>query len=243
VLDIKSNQSSVGAAPAGQNEEVPRPRPQLELPPIEPESNYLTTFSIIATILVVAAGVGLYVLKSTKTSAYNTKQAEVSELTGQLGASPLKELDKQITSLQKGLALYQNALSGQILWSMMFKDFEKTAPKNIKLTALAMDEKQAVKLSGEGSDFSSVAKLVRSLENSKDFSDVKLVSATASDPEKGGAINFAVTLTVKSANLRASAQASTITPVGETPSGTTAAPAAENSNQLPGTTNSTPSQP
>lgn len=238
MLDIKSNQTA--AETPSQKEEVPRPKPQLELPPIEPEANYLTAFAVIATILVVVAGVGIYVLKSTKTSAYNTKQAEVNDLSKELGASPLKELDQQITSLQDGLSIYQQAISGQVLWSMMFKEFEKVDPKNVKFTALAMDEKQLVKLSGEGNDFTSIAKLVRSLENSKDFSDVKLVSATSSDPEKGGKINFGVTFSVKSATLKEKTQA--VVPTTEQ----SPVPATSPANQLPGTAptgETTPTQP
>ena len=93
----------------------------------------------------------------------------------------------------------------------MFAELEKIDPKNIKFTAFAMDENKVVKASGEASDLGSVAKLIRSLEDSQIFSEVKLISTTAST-ETEGRIIFSVSFNIQEDALKASANGAQTTP-------------------------------
>ena len=198
MLDIKTKSSEQDEP----KQEVQRPRPKLEMPPIEPQSNYLTLFSIIAVILVLLTAVGLYVLKSTKASAFKTQEAEMQMLTDQMGSSPLVELDKQITDLQNGLVLFEAAINSEFYWSKMFTELDKTDPKSVKFTAFSVDENGIMKLSGQTADFVNIAKLIRSMENSAMFTDVALVSSTSAETVSGNNINFIITYKIKSSSSK-----------------------------------------
>lgn len=204
MLDIKTASSKE----ENQNQavrEAPIPRPKLEFPSIEPEKNYLVFFSVSALIIVLVSAVGLYVLKANKDSALKTKNAEYASLQQQINSPPLKDLDKQIVDLQNGLAVYQSTLSGKIYWSKMFTELERTVPKSIIYTALSVDEKKALKVSGLADDFSSIAKLMASLTSSKGFTNVKLVSSQISETAGVGKVSFSLSFNVIEASLKKSA--------------------------------------
>lgn len=199
MLDIKNqNNNSVKVEP----NRGPRPRPELELPPLEPQKNYLSLFSVLAVILIIIVAIGLYVIRLTNASALKTKDAEMQSLSDELGTNPLKDLDLQMIGLQAGIIAFQRVVSGELYYSKLFTELEKRDPKNVKLTAFSLDDKGLIKLSGEASDFTSIAKLIRSLENSSMFDDVKLVSSTSADSKTGAKLTFSLTLSVKTSELK-----------------------------------------
>lgn len=183
-------------------EEIPRPQPKLEVPSLEPEPNYLGIFSIITAVIVVVAGIFLYILKETKASALKTKEAEAQELQQQLSISSIKELDDKVQVLQTGLQVFQSALAGKVYWSKLFLELEKATPKNVKLTNFSLDEKKVVKVTGQTDTHQAVAKLIRSLQESSKFTDIKLISSALAETGEGNKIDFALTLKLEEANFK-----------------------------------------
>ena len=171
----------------------PMPRPSLEFPAIEPEKNYLGIFSIIALFLVLISAVGIYIMKANKNSLLETRNTEANNFIQQLNTAPLDSLNKQIVDLQNGLTIFQTAMQGKIYYSKMFSELEKITPKNIRLTTFSMDENNTVKMGGEANDFSSVAKFIKSLQNSSDFTAVQLVSSNVSELSESGKTTFTLT--------------------------------------------------
>lgn len=197
MLDIKSigaTSNAAGWQTPQQTDKAPRPKPPLELPEIEEEKNYTSIFAVICVLIVITAAVGLYVVKTTKASVLKSAEDKKQSLELQLGQSPLRELNKQILSLQNGIKKYEKAVAGAISWSKVFSELEKTDPRNVKFSAFSVDENNLVKLGGEANDFTSLAKLIRSLENSKYFVDIKLVSSTVN--VANNIVNFVVSFNV-----------------------------------------------
>ena len=194
------------SAPSSQapQPEVPRPKPNLEMPTIEPEANYLGAISIIIAVLVVAAGVALYFINSTKNSELTTKNAEETTLETNLNTEPLKSQYKEIIATQKGIDRFNEIIDNQIKWSGMFKEYEKIIPKNVKITALTLDEDNLIKLNGEAGDYMGIAKFIQQLEDSNMFSDVKLVSSSISEGEGTQGITFSISYNVDETTLATS---------------------------------------
>lgn len=201
MLDINSlrkNSSNTGNnATQGQTSvrnEAEIPRPKLEFPSIDEGPNYTNIFTVIVAVIFLVAGILLYVLQTTKTSALKTKESMVQDLTKQLNTTDMLALDKKVQDLQSGIGAYSTALTGKLYWSNLFTVLQKVTPKNVKFTAFAVDENKLVKITAETTIFNEIAILTRSLENSTSFSDVKLVSSTAVDSTTGSKINFAISL-------------------------------------------------
>jgi Tfp pilus assembly protein PilN len=198
VLDIKSTNDKEKANSS--SHEIPRPKPpKLEFPALEAEKNYLMIFSIIAVVIVLILGVFFSRYSSTRSEALKTKHQQEQDLLARLNNSSLSDLNKQITDLDKALAASGNQNSA--VWSAMFSDLEGVVPKDLKLTNFSLDEANAVKLSGESNSYSTVAKLIRSMEGSKRFSNVKLVSSSVSDTPDGSKVNFSISLKVNTSSI------------------------------------------
>lgn len=223
VLDIKTVGAGVIKPAENSNPEPasqPLPRPSLEFPSIEPEKNFLGIFSIIALVIVLVAAIGLYIMKANKNSLLSTKTAEANGLIQQLNTPPLNSLNQQIIDLENGLGVFQSAMQGKVYYSKMFSELGRITPKNVRLTAFSMDETGAIKVSGEADDFSSVAKFVKSMQDSPDFSGVKLVSSTVSETVGTGKVTFSVTSKVNTNLLKETAIVNQ--PAGNMPAGTSA---------------------
>lgn len=180
---------------------IPRPQPKLQVPSVEPETNYLEVFSVIAAIIVIVVAALLYILKMTKASALKTKDSQSNELQQSLANPALKNIDDQIQSYQTGLDIYQSVISSKIYWSKMFQGLANTDPKNVKFNTFTLDENKNIKISGETNTYSNLAKLVRSLENSKSFSEVKLTSSTTTETLGVSKVNFAISVKVNSSSF------------------------------------------
>lgn len=198
MLDIKSTNDKEKASSG--SHEIPRPKPpKLEFPALEAEKNYLMIFSIIAVVIVLILGVFFSRYSSTRSEALKTKHQQEQDLLARLNNSSLGDLNKQITDLDKALAT--SGSQNSAVWSAMFTDLEGVVPKDLKLTNFSLDEANAVKISGESGSYSTVAKLIRSMEDSKRFSNVKLISSSVSDTPDGSKVNFSISLKVSTSSI------------------------------------------
>ena len=117
---------------------------------------------------------------------------------------PLKSQYKEIIATQKGIDRFNEIIDNQIKWSGMFKEYEKIIPKNVKITALTLDEDNLIKLNGEAGDYMGIAKFIQQLEDSNMFSDVKLVSSSISEGEGTQGITFSISYNVDETTLATS---------------------------------------
>lgn len=225
MLDIKTAGTSSTTASNGasnhNNTNQPLPKPSLEFPAIEPEKNYLGTFAIVALVLVLLSAVGIYIMKSNKSSLLNTKTTEENNLIQQINTAPLSTLNEQIINLQNGLVVFQSAMQGKIYYSKLFAELEKIIPKSVRLTSFSVDENNASKIGGETDNFSDIGKFIKSLQDSPDFSDVQLISSTTSDSTGSAKVNFSVSCKINANELKETSAASSNNPANTTSAGTT----------------------
>jgi Tfp pilus assembly protein PilN len=212
VLDIKTasvnNAKESNNASNNSHTTQSLPKPSLEFPAIEPEKNYLGTFSIIALILVVLSAVGIYIMKSNKNSLLTTKTTEANNLIQQLNTAPLSTLNDQIVNLQNGLTVFQSAMQGKVYYSKLFAELQKIVPKSVRLTNLSVDENNATKMGGETTNFSDIGVFIKSLQSSQDFSDVQLISSTTSDASGTAKVTFSVSCKLNASALKQNVSAS-----------------------------------
>ncbi|OGD65659.1 hypothetical protein A3F08_02435 [Candidatus Berkelbacteria bacterium RIFCSPHIGHO2_12_FULL_36_9] len=204
MLDISSGTNNVVDKDKLDNnhQEPPRPMPKLEMPQVEPEPNYLQFFVIGATLIIIIAAVFLYVMQGTKSSELKTRSVEAKELEQNLLQSDIKKLDNEVQAFQEGILAYQSILAGKIYWSKMFEELEKSTLKNIKFNNFSLDENKLIKINGETDTYENVAKLMRSLENSSSFTQVKLISAVLTDKKDKVRVTFSLTFKISEAGLK-----------------------------------------
>ena len=149
------------------------------------DEKIVVVFTYIILALFIAMSSFVFVLASNKTNVLENKQANYDNLENQLKSSKeLVEINKLAEQFDSGLKKVSSYLSSRSTWSLLFKELQNTTPTEITYKSFNVNEKTLkTTVSGEANNFSGVALLLASLEDSDIFSDVVLVSTSQTQGE------------------------------------------------------------
>lgn len=129
---------------------------------------------LMATILAVAGTGILYLISASKTANVEGRQKEFNQLNQQLTTGELAQLDKDVLEVMAGATALDTALNTRIYWSKFWSQLNGVTPKSVAYSSMTVDKEGTIAISGKAADFTSVAKLMVSLQKAPVFSMVEL---------------------------------------------------------------------
>ena len=146
----------------------------------------------IAGLIVLALGWHVYSVRKSKEALRARAAAVREEVVGLVGQrDKLEEFfkEEQNARLNERSTFLNSLIDERSLnWTQMFMDFEKILPTGVRLVSIepAHDKGRVlVKLQVGAISDEAKLKLIRALENSPAFKDLKLVNERYSDPQQG----------------------------------------------------------
>ena len=173
-LDINPEGESQGIISA--KPKVPKLKSPIKVGQITGVVIFIVVIVVIATFLIFAA----VQTQNARIKYYNNKITEKNaELDG------LEDINQKAEAIYGQINNLESLWSQKSLWSKVMKELSTTMTKNSKIESLSLGE-GAIDLNGVTNSLTSLAKLMTSLEQNKNFSSVKLTAVGF----EGGMITF-----------------------------------------------------
>lgn len=158
--------------------------------------NRLALFMIV--LLLVVTGWNVIRLASNMGEQSRLK-GEVNAVRNRNGAKPGGVSDADFSSQKTRIRFYNEIIERKsVNWLELLEIIEDSTPDGVSLSSLALDSKQDVwKLDGRARTFKSVQQYLEKLENSKNISNVLLLShQNIASGDKGRGIQFSISCRV-----------------------------------------------
>lgn len=171
----------------------------------------MVTLSIAALFLSLVGTFILYFTNvSTKSRIERTTQS-IADLNAQLDAPPLLETNKKLTVINRALAGYKAASASKINYKQFFDSLPNLTPKDMRISALAIDAAGAVRITATGTSFDTAGKSLLSFGQSSALSEVMMESIGLAGSEEAKIVNFELTAKLNAAKLTTNASSDTST--------------------------------
>lgn len=169
---------------------------------------------LLALIVSVVVGLVVFLWPFLIAGQMKTTQQERTNLEDQLGSQKNREIEGRIRSVKAAADGLKVALGATFPTLELIQRLEQRLPKDIAILNLSGDEKGQLKLDGETTTYTSVAKLMVSLRSSEAFEKIKLTGLSGG--ADGERVRFTLTLTSDSKKLKSPVIE---TPLNRTPAG------------------------
>ncbi len=166
-----------------------------------PKSGSLGVLVAIATIIALVGSGVLFLYKTKQNDLANKQEQQFKSLQEEIDRGELGALSLDLEEVNAGNASLKSALSGRMQWSKFWRKISELTPKAVYYNSMSIDQAGTVSISGAGSNLTSVAKLMVSLQSSPLFEDVKLGGTSAKIENEKAVTAFSVTLKVNSTEL------------------------------------------
>lgn len=135
-------------------------------------------------IVVLVAGLGIFVVDLVKTSELTALEDEFSELKAQndilrIKIGKIKDLDKLRADVERKLALVDQLQEGRFYSLLTFSGLAKLIPENVWLSSIS-EASGNLTIAGMGESNKAVANFMRALDESSEFTNVRLQTITRS---------------------------------------------------------------
>ena len=170
--------------------------PEISFPSINEKPALLSLggiFVVIAAVVVVALSIITSLVAATKRSQAASLERKKLELENQLKSGDIAQAKAQLQGLLTSSATLKQVLDNRINWRLLFDELQKSLIKSASLVNLNFEERGVLRIDGEATDFSSIAKLVASFNRSSVVKDVAITAITPS----GTAIKFSLTVELR----------------------------------------------
>ncbi len=169
--------------PEGENQgiissktKVPKLKSPIKMGQVTGVAVYIVAIIVIAAFLI-------FVLVQTQNARIRYYNNKISEKNAELDS--LKDVNEQAEAIYGQINNLEGLWSQKNLWSNVMKELSTTMVKDSKIGSLSLEE-GVIDLNGTAKSLTSLAKLMTSLEQNKNFSSVKLTAVGF----EGGVITF-----------------------------------------------------
>lgn len=147
----------------------------------------------VSLILSVVVGLVVFLWPFLISGKLKSVAQERTSLDDQLSSKKNKELEARIRSVKAAAEGLKVALQGTFPTVELVQTLEARLPKDVVILSLSVDEKGQLKLDGETTTYTSVAKFMVSLRSSGSLDKIKLTGLSGGTD--GERVRFTITLT------------------------------------------------
>ena len=195
MLDIQGGQPTPLVTPAAHTP-APISASVSKVPGVGRPSNQLTIITALASLLLVA-GAGGYVsfVRADRVAVIATRNREITQLKQQLTTPERVKTGTLADQLKAGVASLQSALAIPSPWTPHMVALADRTPSGVLITAVTVDPKLNLRVTGTADGYGDVAKFMAGLTNSSSFAQVTLDSSAKSETSAGSAVAFSLKAT------------------------------------------------
>lgn len=156
-----------------------------------PFSSKISPAMIVALVVLAVVLVEAFItfgLKATADSRTKTEERDIQNA-NQTISTTLKDTNTQVAQIVSGLSAYQKYQSSQINYDALWSDLQARVVPNTGLKSLSVNSVGLVKIDGQATNFSDIATLIASLNQSTSIKNVVLVSSN----NNGKNVDFSLT--------------------------------------------------
>lgn len=160
---------------------------------------------VLATILVMVGTGILYLFETARDNGIVQKQKEYDVASSTLNTGDMGKLQNDLKEIINGHQVLQSALATRLYWSTFWKQINDWTPKLVDYSSMTIDESGMIVLNGETSDYSSLARLMVTLQDEESiFENVEVGGFSQSTQQDKGVsrtvTSFSIRMNIK-ANL------------------------------------------
>lgn len=195
---VATNQPVVPAvAPVAQPVEGPglRPKPQQEKAPRidsldTPKINIFTWMTVVASIIFILGHIVFVLVMINNESTIAREQKVLTQR--QQDIERQSALAQRATNLKTASTELDGYLNKQMDWGKVWSEINTRLLTRSRIEAMSMDEKGTVKITGETTTLSDLAKTLVSFQRSETIKDIRLVSSSFSISQNTTTVNFSL---------------------------------------------------
>lgn len=147
-------------------------------------------FFIILVEAILIIGLNFY--QKSRVNAYNTRLAELKT---ELNSPNYRALNNQVEQVIAGSDKLSQLLESKVKWGQFYNLLNQVTPKNVRVTSVSISEGGAVKIDGETTSLTSLAKTIVAWSNgtaniTSPFSSITLASNGYAEDSDGRKVVF-----------------------------------------------------
>ena len=170
--------------PEGEKEGIISTKPKVPKLKSPIKVGQITKVAVFVVAVVIIATFLIFALAQTQNARIKYYDNKISVQDAEL--VNLADVKTEAEAVYGQVNNLQGLWTGRNFWSNVMKELSTTITKNSKIESISLQETGVINLSGATNSLTSLAKLMTSLEQNKNFSSVKLITLGF----EGGTITF-----------------------------------------------------